>query len=54
MTITIRNHRTGEAIRSWNQPGSKADVTALAHQYAVAPTDIVRYHKGRVEVWVLP
>lgn len=54
MTITIRDHRTGEALRSWNQPGRKQDVIALAEQYVVQPTDIVRYHKGRVEVWVLP
>lgn len=53
MTITIRNHRTGEALRSWNQPGSKDDVIALAHQYAIRKTDVVLYSKGRVEVWTL-
>lgn len=54
MTITIRDHTTGEAIRSWNQPGSRNATAEFAEQYATGEHGKVIYHDGAFNVYVVP
>jgi hypothetical protein len=54
MTITIRDHITGEAIRSWYQPGNRNTTREFAEQYAVGPHAKVLYHNMAYNVYVIP
>lgn len=54
MTITIRDHTTGEAIRSWYQPGSRNETREFAERYATGEHGKVIYHDRAFNVYIIP